>query len=427
MKLLKNIFITVILFNLPVFSQWFAQNTGTSENLRSVFFTNAQTGYACGDNGTIIKTTNGGTNWTALSSGTAFNLRSIQFADANTGLCCGYSGAGGIIIRTTNGGTNWVTVNNPSAQMTNVTFAYNPSSVCVGNSGTTLYSTNSGLNWQVGQPTGFIVTFYTSFMLNVSTGYCGGVNTIFSPLFAKTTNGGANWTYSSFLVNNNEATLYDLYFFNEQTGFATSILWNGQGGISHTTNGGTNWTHQIVTPALYGIDFPGTMTGYIAGGNGAIYKSTDGGTSWSIQASGTNQFLRGIDFIDSLLGFAAGDNGVILKTTNGGVLAVKPVSNEIPDKFSLFQNYPNPFNPTTKIRFSLPLNDAAGGSYVKLIIYDNLGRDAVTLINKTLSPGTYEVEWDASDYPSGVYYYQLTVSSEQLTFFTETKKMVLVK
>jgi hypothetical protein len=60
-------------------------------------------------------------------------------------------------------------------------------------------------------------------------------------------------------------------------------------------------------------------------------------------------------------------------------------------------------------------------------IYDVLGREIATLVNEQLNPGTYEIQWNATNYPSGVYYYQLVVSREQLAVYSETKKMVFVK
>lgn len=102
---------------------------------------------------------------------------------------------------------------------------------------------------------------------------------------------------------------------------------------------------------------------------------------------------------------------------NNFVIGINQVSNEIPVKFNLYQNYPNPFNPVTKIKFDLPGND-----FVTLKIYDVLGREIELLINEKLNPGTYSVDWDASNYPSGVYFYRLNTER-----FTQTKKMLLVK
>jgi hypothetical protein len=100
-------------------------------------------------------------------------------------------------------------------------------------------------------------------------------------------------------------------------------------------------------------------------------------------------------------------------------------------EFKLEQNYPNPFNPTTKIRFSIPA--AASGfslSNVSLKVYDVLGNEVATLVNKELSTGEYTVEFDASLLPSGIYYYKLDAGDPELNsgqVYSETKKMVLLR
>ena len=107
------------------------------------------------------------------------------------------------------------------------------------------------------------------------------------------------------------------------------------------------------------------------------------------------------------------------------VIGVNNISSEIPNSYMLYQNYPNPFNPVTKIKFELPKS-----THVKLIIYDVLGREVATLINERLAPGTYEVNWDGTNYPSGVYFYKLIVldpSTGSGLRYSETKKMVLLK
>ena len=104
------------------------------------------------------------------------------------------------------------------------------------------------------------------------------------------------------------------------------------------------------------------------------------------------------------------------------LVGLSMISAEIPDIFNLFQNYPNPFNPNTKIKFDVPNVVNGRDRSLRLVIYDALGREAVTLVNEQLQPGTYEAEWDASNYPSGVYFYRLETNT-----FSETKKMVLIK
>ncbi|MGA2669657.1 MAG: SBBP repeat-containing protein [Ignavibacteria bacterium] len=106
-------------------------------------------------------------------------------------------------------------------------------------------------------------------------------------------------------------------------------------------------------------------------------------------------------------------------------IGIKRISSEVPDRYALYQNYPNPFNPTTKIKFEIPdfpLMKGVRGMSVRLTIYDILGRGIAPLVNQPLQPGSYEVEWDASNYPSGVYFYRL-----QANDFMKTMKMVLIK
>jgi len=109
-------------------------------------------------------------------------------------------------------------------------------------------------------------------------------------------------------------------------------------------------------------------------------------------------------------------------------IGINPISNEVPDRFMLYQNYPNPFNPSTKIRFSIPHVGNGRDLSVQVIIYDVLGREISTLVNEELSSGIYEVDWDGTNYSSGVYYYRLeSVETTQRVVFIETKKMLLIK
>ncbi len=108
------------------------------------------------------------------------------------------------------------------------------------------------------------------------------------------------------------------------------------------------------------------------------------------------------------------------------IFGIKKLNEAVPDNFRLYQNYPNPFNPATKISFDIPAagnsHFAGGGFDVRLVIYDLLGSEIITLINERLNPGTYETEWNGSNYTSGVYFYKLECKE-----FSYTGKMVLSK
>lgn len=112
----------------------------------------------------------------------------------------------------------------------------------------------------------------------------------------------------------------------------------------------------------------------------------------------------------------------------------------LPEKFELFQNYPNPFNPSTKIIFVIPLSVTLGlssraelrdaGSRVQLKVFDVLGNEVATLVDEYKPAGRYEVEFNATSLPSGVYFYQLKVADPEINsgqVFIQTKKMLYLK
>ncbi len=106
-------------------------------------------------------------------------------------------------------------------------------------------------------------------------------------------------------------------------------------------------------------------------------------------------------------------------------IGIEPISSEIPQRYELLQNFPNPFNPMTKLRFSIPLSRGVSGEAgrgVLLKVYNSIGQEIATLVDHDIKPGTYEIEWDATNIPSGVYFYSLITSE-----FTQTKKMVVLK
>jgi len=102
---------------------------------------------------------------------------------------------------------------------------------------------------------------------------------------------------------------------------------------------------------------------------------------------------------------------------NFAPLGINPVSSNIPNEYSLQQNYPNPFNPNTQISF-----DIKKSGLVKLAVYDILGKEISVLVNDQMGTGTYSVNFDASDLPSGLYVYTLRINE-----FSESRKMMLIK
>jgi hypothetical protein len=113
---------------------------------------------------------------------------------------------------------------------------------------------------------------------------------------------------------------------------------------------------------------------------------------------------------------------VFRKITDATLIGVNN-NQQIVKQYRLFQNYPNPFNPSTRIDYNLTRS-----SFVVLKVYDILGKEVKTLINGTESPGAHNVHLNASELPSGVYFYTIKATDQSSgNTFTDTKKMVLVK
>ncbi|MBK8383700.1 MAG: SBBP repeat-containing protein [Ignavibacteria bacterium] len=137
--------------------------------------------------------------------------------------------------------------------------------------------------------------------------------------------------------------------------------------------------------------------------------SSDIAASLAIDQSG-NIYTSGYSYVTS-----SGFDFITIKYSQ--TVGVNQISGNLPEKFLLEQNYPNPFNPNTNIRYTI---EEAG--YTSLTVYNSVGIELSTLISENLQAGSYSAEFNAENYPSGVYYYKLTSGD-----FTQVKKMILLK
>jgi photosystem II stability/assembly factor-like uncharacterized protein len=266
-------------------------------------------------------------------------------------------------------------------------------------------TTDSGLNWQLISSSSS--GYYSCKFFDVNT----GISTSSDESIKRTTNGGINWI----TIFNTPNIPRGLFFINNNTGFVVGML----GFILKSTNSGNNWT--TVRPIGNDCDlncgkFLNESFGLIVGRLsqiGFIFKTTNNGNNWEFLDS-LSGALYGVDFSDNYA-VIVGDSGKIYKSDNP--IGISNISSEVPNKYNLSQNYPNPFNPTTYIEFSIPKK-----SHVKLIVFDNRGKEISTLVNENLSIGTFKVNFIGDNLPSGVYFYQMTTESYKLT-----KKMILIK
>ena len=158
-----------------------------------------------------------------------------------------------------------------------------------------------------------------------------------------------------------------------------------------------------------GINYLDAGTGYTS------YQWSTGATTQRIEIAALDTYYV---FVNYGVGMLSSERRVVNNLSNPcSSTGLTSNGNQVVTEYKLFQNYPNPFNPSTNIRFTVPKSE-----FVTLKIYNTLGKVMQTLVNEYKPGGDYLFSFDASDYPSGVYYYMLETSS-----FSETCKMLLIK
>jgi photosystem II stability/assembly factor-like uncharacterized protein len=274
--LTMKISLMLLLTNLPLFSQqsdnWMWLNPKPQGNtIYAMDFVDNNTGYAAGNYGTILKTTDNGNEWTKLNTGISDKFTSLDFIDANTG----YAGGGDqLLLKTTDAGQTWANLVLPSAPN---------------------------------------FTLYDIKFINANTGYVLGFF-IFNSTIWKTTDAGQSWTTQTTAGAN---YLNNLYFLNETTGFASGGSLGGE--MIRTTNGGTSWSLVYTDSyAKHSMIFLNALTGYSGSDQGRMYRTTDGGNTWNFVLSDGGIDVYSLNFINATTGFGFGTGSVYIKTTDGG-------------------------------------------------------------------------------------------------------------
>ena len=430
---LTSLLVFGFIFTVNAFSQgWVLQTSNAgSEDLKSLFFIDASTGYCVGQHGTIIKTTNGGTNWIPQTSGTTETLNDVYFLDANTGYVVGdamFPSGDGVVLKTTNGGGNWVMQSSNSSGNNLYCVHFFSSSVGIagkefggGDTSNFVMTSNGGANW-VKVFAGPAAEVYSMHFPTSSIGFATGSQSVPNNAYIlSTANGGSNWSYG---FTSAPTIQSDIYFPNSTTGYTCGSF----GTIAKTSNSGGNWSNITTgfpsSDNYFGVHFTSAMTGYVVGSREGtsfprVLKTINGGSSWTEQSTGEARYLEDVTFVNDNTGWICGRVGLLMKTTTGGIVTGITNINSQAEEYDLQQNYPNPFNPETKIKFSIP---SGVKSNVKLTVFDAAGRQVEQLVNEQLNTGTYEYSFNGAGLSSGVYFYKLETSG-----FVETKKMMLVK
>ena len=397
---------------------WMLWSTNLESNLTNGFFINSQVGWLTGSNGLIFKTEDSGDNWLSLVAPVLTTFNDIEFTDINLGWAVGNNG---YIIKSTDGGSNWNNqVSGVATKLNSICLTGTDTVFAVGLSGTILRTTDSGNNW-----TNFAQSTSNQFNKiikgeNNELWVCGYNNSSLTPLLLKSVDHGISWV-NKFSIDS--TALYSITKTNNV------ILISGgksiPGGIEmfiyKSTDDGEQWSKILTLPGdINGarfIDLSINNNGdYIAISLHKIFFSSDQGNTWHSE-NFPLETLTSLFFSDTYIWWVTGQNSLLLKNTNSGITNIQEFRSLLPDNISLSQNYPNPFNPNTKISYSV-----ANLSKVILKVYDILGREVVTLVNEEKPAGRYEVNFNASNLASGVYFYQIKAGE-----FIMSKKMILLK
>ncbi len=429
-------------------ANWIKVSSGLNNNTYIPSISSNYTGIYCGGSYAsqtitgIYYSANLGNNWERIGLPTEYISSLVLIGNT---ILAGTQGDG--IFRSTNNGNNWIPSSNGLPFESIGSMAFNGSYVFAGLRGFSsieggIYkSSNNGLNWVY---TGLSNVAIDAVAASGNNVFAGDVFDLY-----KSINGGDNWVQTSYNHGVNSILIK-----------GDTIL-VGRSGVYISFDNGSTWSQTSLTANIACLAMNGnSIYAGAIGANAGIYKSTNNGANWSLLGlSGYRIQSILIDGSNIFAGVSGSNyNGVYL-TTNDGVtwieknqgfnqipgvtelliagndifagtsyfsvwhrslseiIGIQNISAEVPSGFSLKQNFPNPFNPITNIKFDVPKK-----SFVKLLIYDLLGREVETLVNEVLNTGSYQTDWNASEYPSGVYFYRI-----QTEDFVQTKSMVLLK
>lgn len=364
---------------MPIYAQWVQQTSGTGENLNDVYCITADIVVVVGDNGTILKTIDGGTTWVQKNSGTSYNLEKIQFTNQTIGYTIGADSSlyFGTLLKTVDGGETWNTVLNFGTSNKRDISCVSENIFYYVNNNMLFKTVDGGNNFQIINTTEYMQNIQ---FINDQIGYGLGSNGL-----VKTIDGGITWTFIR-----NDVDVY--YFLNENIAF-----FKGINGLSKTIDGGT--TLMSLTPIDHSMQKLFATNENIIWGvsgdlllNGQPNYTTRGeisGIGLFQKINASNPIFKSIYFDNLTKGYGVALAGKIYKNTTGTMLELNEINNE---KF--IKIYPNPTSDQINIGFReksiqpffIEITDTLGK-----IIFSELynDKDFVTINTKSISKGIY--------------------------------------
>jgi photosystem II stability/assembly factor-like uncharacterized protein len=389
------------------FGQWSDQNSGITNDLNNVFFTNNNDGWALGRQGKLIHTSNGGSSWAEQNSGTSEDLHGIFMVNNNVGYAVGNKGK----ISKYNGST-WTAVNTSETRdVFGVYFINENTGWAVGDWGRLYRTTNGGGSW-VNQNNDAMASYkYNAVhMFNENDGFAVGT----SGRIARYN--GSSWAGQTSGIT---TELLGAHFLNSNFGFAvgkssTILFFNGSSWSTHNAGLPDNSfhiydVHIISSTEAYAVATPGF------GGEGVILKFN--GSVWSIDYEYTgmwSELFYGVHFSPQGKGFAVGAGGMVkTKNTNtGGGTGTASISdlNENLPKVAVF---PNPF--VNELNFNI---DSKENNPIAIQIVDSSGKLVYKNTHEVSNEATITI-YEANSFPDGIYLVTITSNN-----YTTTQKLI---
>jgi ribosomal protein S11 len=401
---MKKIIFTLLIIHCSLVianAQWVPMSNGITESNVLTLAANGNSFFAGTANWHgIFVSTNNGLYWNQ----TSLNNLNISSLIVNSNTI--YAGTNNGVFISTNNGSTWTQTGEYIKNI--LSLAANGNSIFAGSNYNGVYkSTDNGISWI---QTTLNNQAIWSLLISGNNIFAGtnGFGIYLS------TNNGTSWTHMG--LDNRPIISFAIIGNNIFAGTATS-------GVYLTTNDGITWVQTSLndkvvyslTPSGNNI-FAGVQNS--PNDSGGVYLSTNNGTTWIKKNQGFNVSLSVNTLLITNDYIFAGTTQSVWRRNLSEILSeVQNIITEIPSKYSLLQNYPNPFNPTTTIKFDIPKS-----SNVKISVYDITGKEFGVLVNEKLQAGTYQTNWNASNFPSGIYFYRIQAGD-----FSETKKLILLK
>ena len=330
---------------------WETQDSETTESLLSTYFLDIDTGFATGYSGTLLKTTDGGDNWNQVSRDCTptdnCHINDIHFANDQTGYAASYD----TFLKTTDGGDSWEAKDNiPFAgNRKNSVFFVDEETGYLAGDNRVIEKTENGWDFEDNIPSGNS-DWNDIYFTDENTGY---IVSSYGQIRKTTTAGeGENWWEVWETLLDIDGHFKSIHFTDENTGYVTGVktVWHGsQGGPFHTTgvilkttDAGETWEEldlsiaeiedrngYNIVPTLYSIHFANSNRGYAVGGYGTILKTEDAGETWEVSRPlETPQELKAVFSIIEIVGDEEEESETGVSEIEGAARAFVPITTE---------------------------------------------------------------------------------------------------